>query len=306
MLGKTLDRIRAGLGRTRRSLAQRLGSLVGARRVVDEEMLEELEQVLLESDLGVATSLEIVDALRSERMGGEIEDLDGLKTLVRGKLATHLAAAPQADPAPVDGPRVTLVVGVNGSGKTTTAGKLAHRASQSGKRGILCAADTFRAAAAEQLEIWAERAGAEFVRHQDGGDPSAVVFDALAAGAARGADFVIVDTAGRLHTKVPLMEELSKVHRVIGRKIPGAPHEVLLVVDGTTGQNGIQQARLFTEATPVTGLVLTKIDGTARGGIALAIHRELGIPIRYLGVGEGAGDLVDFVPDEYLEGLLGR
>jgi fused signal recognition particle receptor len=197
-----------------------------------------------------------------------------------------------------------MVVGVNGGGKTTTAGKLAFQASRRGERGLLCAADTFRAAAAEQLEIWAQRAGVELIRHQDGADPSAVAFDAVAAAVAREADFVVIDTAGRLHTKTPLMDELGKIHRVIGKRLPGAPHDVLLVVDATTGQNGLQQARVFTRAAPVSGLVLTKVDGTARGGVALAIHRELGIPIRHLGVGESAEDLVDFTPRDYLQGLF--
>jgi fused signal recognition particle receptor len=304
MIGKAFERIKRGLSRTRRSLGDRISTVLGSRRKVDEELLEELEEILLEADVGVATSVEIIDALREERLGQEIAGMEDLQTLVTGRLRAGLQEA-QPPPAPPPGtPRVTLLVGVNGSGKTTTAGKLALRARSEGQRGILCAADTFRAAAAEQLSIWAERSGAHLIRHQDGGDPSAVVFDGLAAAEARKADFVIVDTAGRLHTKSSLMAELGKIYRITGRRLPGAPHEVLLVVDATTGQNGIQQARIFTEAAPVTGLVLTKIDGTARGGVALAINRDLGIPIRYLGVGESPEDLVDFAPDAYLEGLF--
>lgn len=304
MLGKAFERIKLGLARTRRSLGQRLVSALGSRRKVDEELLEELEEILLEADIGVSTSMEILDTLRTERLGQEIQGMEDLRTLVTERLRGGL----QVGPAPVEPPsgvaHVTLLVGVNGSGKTTTAGKLALRATAGGAQGILCAADTFRAAAAEQLAIWAERSGTHLVRHQDGSDPSAVVFDALAAAKARRADFVIVDTAGRLHTKTSLMAELGKIHRTTAKQLSGAPHEVLLVMDATTGQNGIQQARVFTEAASVTGLVLTKIDGTARGGVALAINRELGIPIRYLGVGEAPEDLVDFDPEAYLEGLF--
>jgi fused signal recognition particle receptor len=305
MLARTLERIRRGLGRTRRSLTDRLGSLLGAGRRVDEDLLEQIEAALLEADVGVAGAAAVAEAIRARRLGTEIAGLADLEALVVEHL---LPTLPPVEPPPGPGPdepRVTMLVGVNGGGKTTTAGKLAARAARDGGRGILCAADTFRAAAAEQLAVWAERTGAELIRHEHGADPSAVVFDALAAAMARRCSFVIVDTAGRLHTKVPLMEELAKVHRVIGRKLPGAPHEVLLVVDATTGQNGVQQARIFTRAAPVTGLVLTKIDGTARGGVALAIHRDLGIPVRYLGVGEGIDDLVEFSPREYLEGLFG-
>ena len=304
MLGKALQRIRRGLDRTRRSLGDRLGGLLGRGRRVDEPLLEELEEALLEADVGVAAADAMVQAVREQRFGAEIEGLGDLRSIVVDHLLPMFPAPePIATPSP-GCPRVIMVVGVNGGGKTTTAGKLAHRAAAAGERGILCAADTFRAAAAEQLAIWAERAGVELVRHQDGADPSAVVFDAISAARARRADFVVIDTAGRLHTKAPLMEELGKIHRVIGKKQAGAPHEVLLVVDATTGQNGLQQARVFTQASPVTGLVLSKIDGTARGGVALAIQRELCIPIRYLGVGEGAEDLVDFSARDYLEGLF--
>jgi fused signal recognition particle receptor len=206
--------------------------------------------------------------------------------------------------APAAGPRVVFIVGVNGGGKTTTIGKLAARERREGRRVVVVAADTFRAAAIDQLERWAERAGVEVMRHREGSDPSAVVFDALKSARARAIDTVLVDTAGRLHTKAPLMAELEKMARIAGREIEGAPHEVLLVVDATTGQNGLAQAREFTKAARVTGVVLTKLDGTAKGGVALAIRRQLGVPIRYVGVGEGTEDLLDFDPDAYVDGLL--
>jgi fused signal recognition particle receptor len=221
--------------------------------------------------------------------------------VLRGMLAAPEAAR---GAAPQGRPRVVVCVGVNGGGKTTTAGKLARRRAAAGERVILCAADTFRAAAAEQLRVWADRAGAGFVGHRPGADPGAVVFDALAAARARAADVVIVDTAGRLHTQDPLMRELEKIVRVVGRQVEGAPHEVYLVLDATTGQNGVSQARQFLAAAGITGIVLTKVDGTAKGGVAVRIVQELGVPIRYLGTGEGADDLVDFDADEFLEGLL--
>jgi fused signal recognition particle receptor len=304
MFGKAWDAIRHGLDRTRRVLSERIDAVLRRGRRVDEALLDELEQILLEADVGVALASEVVDAIRRERFGAELEGMADLKGIVVRHLRSQMPPAPPAVEPGLGTPRVVMVVGVNGGGKTTSVGKLACRWSREGKRGIVCAADTFRAAAGEQLAIWAERASAELIRHQDGADPSAVTFDALAAATARRADFVVIDTAGRLHTKAPLMEELAKIHRVIGRKLPGAPHEVLLVVDATTGQNGVQQGRVFTQAAPVTGLIVTKIDGTARGGVALAIHRDIGVPIRYLGVGEGAEDLVDFDPEAYLEGLF--
>lgn len=304
MFGKALERIRRGLDRTRRSLGDRIGGLLGSGRRVDEDLLEELEEALIAADVGPAAATAIAEALREKRFGTEIAGMEDLRAVVIEELLPMLPEAPPPVQPPPGTPRVTMVVGVNGGGKTTTAGKLAYRAARGGERGLLCAADTFRAAAAEQLAIWAERAGVELIRRPDGADPSAVAFDAVAAAVAREADFVVIDTAGRLHTKTPLMDELGKIHRVIGKRLEGAPHEVLLVVDATTGQNGVQQARVFTKAAPVSGLVLTKVDGTARGGVALAIHRELGIPIRHLGVGESAEDLLDFSPRDYLEGLF--
>jgi fused signal recognition particle receptor len=229
---------------------------------------------------------------------------DVVRSAARSELMKMLQAPAAAEVMPAARPRVIVIVGVNGGGKTTTAGKLARRLGLDGKSVLLCAADTFRAGAAEQLRIWADRTGAEFVGDRPGADPSAVAFDAASAAEARGVDVLIIDTAGRLHTQDPLMRELEKVTRVVGRRIPGAPHQTLLVLDATTGQNGLPQAKQFLQAAHVGGLVLTKIDGTAKGGIAVRIVQELGIPLRYLGVGEGPDDLVDFDPDAFVDGLL--
>jgi fused signal recognition particle receptor len=246
---------------------------------------------------------EILDAVRKEARAATLNGAAlkaALRTTLRAALDGGAAGAPAAGP-----PRVVFIVGVNGGGKTTTIGKLAARERLAGRRVVVVAADTFRAAAIDQLERWGERAGVEVMRQKEGSDPSAVVFDALQAARARGLELVLVDTAGRLHTKSPLMAELEKMARIAGREVPGAPHEVLLVVDATTGQNGLAQAREFTKAARVTGVVLTKLDGTAKGGIALAIRKELGVPIRYVGVGEGVDDLLDFDADAYVDGLLG-
>jgi fused signal recognition particle receptor len=265
--------------------------------------LEELETSLLSADIGPALTQEIVEGARRQARAGTL-DGSGLREALRAALVAALGGAGAAE-APVDPPRVIFIVGVNGGGKTTTIGKLAAREQASGRKVIVVAADTFRAAAIDQLERWAERAGVEVVRHREGSDPSAVVFDALTAARARRIDTVLVDTAGRLHTKAPLMAELQKMARIAAREIPGAPHEVLLVIDATTGQNGLQQAREFTKAAVITGVVLTKLDGTAKGGVALVIRRELGVPIRYVGVGEGLDDLLEFDTAAYVDGLLG-
>ena len=296
-----LERLLAGLRRTREGI---LGRLEAAFRGGDtRDWSDELEAALIQADLGPQAAQRIVEAVRGTASGMR-PSWDGVRVAARGVLKEILARG-EADRSTAGGPpRVILCVGVNGSGKTTTAGKLAWRLVQSGGSVVLCAADTFRAAAGEQLRLWAERTGSEFVGNRPGADPSSVVFDALGAALARGADAVIVDTAGRLHTQEPLMRELEKIVRVAGRRVPGAPHEVLLVLDATTGQNGVPQARQFLAAARVTGLVITKLDGTARGGVAVRIVQELGIPLRYVGVGEGAADLVDFDPDEFLEGLL--
>jgi len=294
-------RLVRGLSRTREGIAETLRSAVGAH-VVDEATVEELETNLLAADLGPALTGEVLDEVR-HRARSEGLDGSGLRLAVRDVLRRALPDVPAPEAGP--GPRVVFVVGVNGGGKTTTVGKLAARERAAGKRVIVVAADTFRAAAIEQLGRWAGRAGVEVVKQREGSDPSAVVFDALRAARTRGHDLVLVDTAGRLHTKSNLMAELEKMARVTGREVEGAPHEVLLVVDATTGQNGVQQAREFIKACGVTGVVLTKLDGTAKGGVALAIHRQLGVPIRYVGVGETSDDLLDFDPDGFVDGLLG-
>ena len=291
-----------GLARTREGIASSL-RLAFTSHVVDEATLEELETSLLAADIGPALTQEIVEGVRRQARAGTL-DGSGLREALRAALGAALGEAGAAETR-VPPPRVVFIVGVNGGGKTTTIGKLAAREQASGRKVIVVAADTFRAAAIDQLERWAERAGVEVVRHREGSDPSAVVFDALTAARARRVDTVLVDTAGRLHTKAPLMAELQKMARIAAREIPGAPHEVLLVVDATTGQNGLQQAREFTKAAVITGVVLTKLDGTAKGGIALVIRRELGVPIRYVGVGEGLDDLLDFDASAYVDGLFG-
>ena len=299
-------RLREGLAKTREGLVGKVLRLVPVGGRIDEELLEKLEEVLIAGDVGVQTSSEIIEAIRAKaRQEGSVNDLAGL---LKDEIRRHFAGLPRpgAGPAEATGrPRIVMVVGINGVGKTTTIGKLAHLHIREGKRVVIAAADTFRAAANEQLEIWARRAGAEVIRQEHGADPAAVAFDAVRAAAARGADLVIIDTAGRLHTKVNLMEELKKIRRVIGKQFPDAPDEVLLVIDASTGQNGLQQARQFTEAVGVTGIFLTKLDGTARGGIVLAITRELPVPVRYVGVGEAIDDLEEFDEAAFVDALFG-
>jgi fused signal recognition particle receptor len=297
------DRIKESLSRTTQQIAERLEDVVkreGAERsrAIDVETLDALEEALISADVGVAAADQIVSAVRARRERGDsLRDL--VKTEIRQILATVDAPPPAGTP-----PRVILVVGVNGTGKTTTVGKLARLLKASGQAPLICAADTFRAAAVEQLEVWAHRAEVDIIRAKAGSDPAAVVFDALAAGKARRRDVIIVDTAGRLHTRVNLMGELEKIRRVASREVEGAPHEVLLVLDATVGQNGLAQAREFMNAANVNGIVLTKLDGTAKGGIAVAIAHDLKLPIRYVGVGEGIDDLIPFSPDEYVDALF--
>ena len=299
-----LERFMSGLKRTRDGLLGKVSSILPGGAADGTDWGETLENALIEADLGPGTAAKIVDDVRSAS-GTRAPSWGQVRTAARGEILRLLgASAPAPAPASPSTLRVILIVGVNGGGKTTTAGKLARRFVKGGGRVMLCPADTFRAGAGEQLRIWAERAGAEFSGERPGADPSAVAFDAAAAAETRGCDVLIVDTAGRLHTQDPLMRELEKVRRVLGRRIAGAPHEVLLVLDATTGQNGLPQAQRFLAAAGVGGLVLTKIDGTARGGIAVRIVQELGLPLRYLGVGEGADDLVDFDPEAFVDGLL--
>lgn len=298
-----IHRISDGLRRTRESIFGRFTSLFDSSEAGSEAWLDELETALIEADLGPQTAADIVEQVRSG-VGASAPTIEWVRDAARKVLKSILGERKSNDPLPVNGPMVTLVVGVNGSGKTTTAGKIAGRLRSGGQRVLLCAADTFRAGAGEQLRIWAERTGADFAPHRSGADPSSIVYDAASIALARGADALIVDTAGRLHTQNPLMRELEKMVRVVGQRIDGAPHEVLLVLDATTGQNGVNQAREFLAFARVSGLVLTKLDGTARGGVAVRIVQELGIPLRFVGVGEGPEDLVEFDPDEFLEGLL--
>jgi fused signal recognition particle receptor len=300
-----LDRMKEAVTRTRENLAERIEDAVSMSKEIDRATLDDLEATLIGADLGTVTTHEVLEKLREKADRKQIKNVDELKRLLKEELLTILSAASDRAVEKVDGsPEVILVVGVNGTGKTTTIGKLAQVLRSNGKTVLLCAADTFRAAAIEQLEIWGDRTGTEVIRTKAGGDPAAVLFDALQAASARKTDYVIVDTAGRLHTKTNLMAELEKMRRTAQRIIPGAPHETLLVMDATTGQNGLQQARLFTQSAGVTGIVLTKLDGTAKGGVVVAISRELGLPVRYVGVGEKAGDLLPFNPKEFVDSLF--
>jgi fused signal recognition particle receptor len=295
------ERLRRGLRRTRDVLNTPVGELVGGRRGIDEKTLETLEEALIGADVGLAVTEELIGGLRE----AGVDSMAGARAWLRQDVERRLAAG-SGPPTSGERPWVALVVGVNGVGKTTTIGKLARVWGAEGRSCLVCAADTFRAAAAEQLEVWASRSGAGFHAGSSGADPSAVLTDGLRAALARGYDAVLVDTAGRLHTKSNLMAELAKMRRVAGREVPGAPHETLLVLDATVGSNGLAQAREFTKATAVSGLVLTKLDGTARGGVALAVVAELKVPIRYVGVGEGTDDLLPFDAAAYADGLLGQ
>jgi fused signal recognition particle receptor len=305
----TFDTLKRSLEKTRQGIFGKVGQLLSSKGTVDDDMLERLEEALIGADVGVTTSLEVIDAVRQRiREQGRNRPDDVLST-IKGEIERLLRTSEPESGFAVHGggspkPFVILVVGVNGAGKTTTIGKLAHRYRSDGKTVIIAAADTFRAAANEQLEVWAKRAGAILIRQGKGSDPAAVAFDAVTSATARGVDVVIVDTAGRLHTQVNLMEELRKVRRVIQKIDPAMPHEVLLVIDASTGQNGLQQARLFGAAVSVSGLVLTKLDGTAKGGIVLAILRELKIPVRYIGVGEGIDDLQPFDPATFVDAMV--
>jgi fused signal recognition particle receptor len=300
-----LDRMKEAVSRTRENLAERIEEAVSFSKEIDRNTLDDLEATLIGADLGMTTTHEVLEKLREKADRKQIKDVEELKRLLKAELLAILAATNERPVQKVDGmPEVILVVGVNGTGKTTTIGKLAQVFRSQGKNVLMCAADTFRAAAIEQLEIWGQRTDTEVIKTKAGGDPAAVLFDALQAASARKTDYVVVDTAGRLHTKTNLMAELDKMRRTAQRIIPGAPHETLLVMDATTGQNGLQQARLFTEAAGVTGIVLTKLDGTAKGGVVVAISRELGVPVRYVGVGEKAGDLLPFDPKEFVDSLF--
>lgn len=302
--GGFFGRMRQAVTRTRESLNNSLESVLNVTRTVDESVLEDLEAVLLASDLGVTTTSEIIENLRRQALREGINGGADLKQLLKEEIRAILHKVQRPVHHPAAPPEVIMMVGVNGTGKTTTSGKLANFYREHGKKPLLCAADTFRAAAIEQLEVWSQRSGVEIVKTKQGGDPSAALFDALSAGKARGVDVVIVDTAGRLHTKAGLMDELGKMWRTAKKIIPDAPHQVYLVMDATTGQNGLQQARLFTESAQVTGIVLTKLDGTAKGGIVVAIARELGLPVMFCGIGEKMDDLLPFNTSAYVDSLL--
>ena len=296
------ERLKDGLTKTRKGFIEKVESIFTGRKI-DEETLQELEDILIMSDIGIKAASEIMTVIRERAKKGEAKDLDSVKDLLKKEMIEILGGS---QPIVVydNKPFVILAVGVNGVGKTTTIGKLASRFRSQGFSVLLAAGDTFRAAGIEQLEVWAERAGTQLVKHQHGSDPAAVAFDAVVAAKNRGTDVVIVDTAGRLHTKSNLMEELKKVRKTIEKAMPEAPHEILLVVDATTGQNALRQAELFNEAVGITGIALTKLDGTAKGGIVLAIKKGFGIPIRLIGFGEGIDDLRDFVPKEFVEALF--
>ena len=300
-----LSKLKAAVASTKNNLVARIEDAVKGKKVIDAELLEDLEAVLIGADIGAQTASEILEKIRGQVNRKQVNDPEQLRALIKAELRQIIEASNQpGTPGTADGTQVVMVVGVNGVGKTTTIGKLANLHTQDGKKVLVCAADTFRAAAIEQLEVWGQRTGVAVIRQKTGADPSAVLFDAIAAAKSRAIDILIVDTAGRLHTKNNLMTELEKMKRIAGREIAGAPHEVLLIIDATTGQNGLPQAREFTRAAGVTGIVLTKLDGTAKGGIVIPISRELKIPIRYIGVGEKVDDLVEFSAEQYIESLF--
>jgi len=297
------NRLKESLTRTRQGFVEKIDSLITGRKSIDEDFYEELEEILIQADVGSDTALDLVKDLRRIVKERKVSDAADLRPILM-ELIRNVLGQDNSPLAAVGNPTVILVVGVNGVGKTTTIGKLAYNLKQEGKKVILAAGDTFRAAAIDQLEIWGNRVGVDVIKHKEGSDPAAVVFDALQASRARGADVLVVDTAGRLHTKSNLMEELKKVGRVLARECPGAPHEVLLILDATTGQNAINQARIFGEATGVTGIVLTKLDGTAKGGVVIGIKQAMDIPVKFIGIGEGIGDLRPFDAGEFVEALF--
>ncbi len=298
------ERMKKALGATKNSFVSRIEAVLTSRAEIDEALLEELEGILLGADLGVKATNRIMNEIREQKKKGQVRTPGDVRESIKKQLLAIVVTRTKGEESAAAPLEVWMVVGVNGTGKTTTIGKLAARMAQEGNKVLVCAADTFRPAAIEQLIVWAERSGAEVVKSRIGADPSAVLHDALAAAEARKTDLVIVDTAGRLHTKSNLMQELEKMRRVAGRKIAGAPHEVLLVIDATTGQNGLAQAREFLKTAGVTGLIVTKLDGTAKGGVLFGICQELGIPVRYIGVGEALEDLLEFSPENFVNSLF--
>lgn len=298
------SKLRSRLNSTNDILVKKIDRAVLGKKAIDEELIEELEEVLIGADVGVKATYDILESVGDRVRRKELGDADALKNAIKEEMQAILQKEESTFAFRPEGPTVMMVVGVNGVGKTTTIGKLALRYKNEGKSVLIAAGDTFRAAAIEQLQIWAERAGIDIVKHHDGADPAAVAYDSIEAAKARGVDLLIVDTAGRLHTKINLMEELKKIKRVMTKVIPDAPHEILLVVDASTGQNAISQAKLFNESVGLTGLAVTKLDGTPKGGVIVAIADELDIPIRYIGVGEGVEDLRDFNAAEFVEAIF--
>ena len=300
--GGFYKRLKSGLSKTRKLLSTDINDLFAGNRKIDDELLEELEELLITSDIGVQTTQDLIESI--SKKSSKISGPEELKAMLKEKILELLSPELPTAREITDKPHVIMVIGVNGVGKTTTIGKLASRAASSGKKVILVAADTFRAAAIEQLDIWSQKAGVEIIKHKENSDPAAVSYDGIEAAVARDADMVLVDTAGRIHTKVNLMEELKKIKRTISKKLPGAPHEVLLILDATTGQNALSQVKQFNDAIDVTGIALTKLDGTAKGGIVVSICSTLEIPLKYIGVGEKIEDLQEFDPIEFVDALL--
>lgn len=302
--GGLFERLKIGLSKTRNNLGDKIDSLVKSTKKLDDEFFEELEDILIQADVGMNTSLELVSNIKTAVKKQKVKDPAEVTAFIQKEIANILGVNPTPLSVSAEKPTIILVVGVNGAGKTTTIAKLAHRYKNENLKVLLAAGDTFRAGAIDQLQIWADRVGVELIKHQEGSDPGAVVYDAVSAARARQADVLIIDTAGRLQNKTNLMKEIGKVRKVIEREIPSAPHEVLLVLDATTGQNAISQARIFGEATGVTGIVLTKLDGTAKGGIIIAVVKEIDIPIKLVGIGESLEDLRDFSPQIFAQALF--
>lgn len=300
------DRLKKGLNKTRENLTNKIEKIIVGYADIDEDLLDELEETLIMADVGVKTTDKLMTAVRKGIKKKEINTPEDLKHFLQNEIVKILTAGEDTTRIAENGPTVLLVIGVNGAGKTTTIGKLAAYYKGQGKSVLLAAADTFRAAAIDQLEVWGQRTGVPVIKHEEGSDPAAVAFDAVKAAVARKVDMLIIDTAGRLQTKSNLMQELEKINRVIGREIPGAPHETLLVLDATTGQNAISQAELFTKAAPITGVVLTKLDGTAKGGVVIGIKSQLSMPVKWIGVGEGVEDLRPFNAEDFAKALFGN
>ena len=299
------DKLKSGLEKTRKSFTEKIEQLVVGYATIDDEFLDDLEAVLLSADVGIKTTTKFMADIKKGIKSKEINSPEDLKPFLQARISGMLSDAVAETKMATSGPTVIVVVGVNGVGKTTTIGKLAQYYKEQGLKVMLAAADTFRAAAIDQLEIWGERAGAEVIKHSEGSDPAAVAFDAVQSAKARKVDLLIIDTAGRLHNKSNLMEELKKIRRVVSREIPDGPHETLLVLDATTGQNAVNQAKVFGEVAELSGIVLTKLDGTAKGGVVIAIKAELNLPVKWIGVGEGVSDLRPFVPQDFVQALFG-